>query len=547
MSRQEFDNAVARQRSAEANVQAARAAADKATIELGFTEIRSPIAGIVGIALAQLGDFVGPSDPNPLTSVSQLDPIRVSFPLSEQEYLHFAPRFQKALVDRGFRPKALQLILADGSVYPYFGTAFPAGREIDPRTGTITVKGVFENPDRVLRPGLYARVRVETDLERGAVVVPQRALQDLQGSAQLAVVKADDTVDLRAVKKGAAWGTLQVVKSGVAPGERVIVEGFQKVRPGTKVVPKPAPPELAGAPPTSGPPASTLAPAPTPTPEPSVSPAPAPTARARPRGPLAMAAFFVRRPIVAIVIAILTVLLGIVSIVQLPIAQYPSIAPPAIQLSSTYVGADALTAEQAVATPIEQQMSGVDGSIYMYSVNTNAGTATLYVNFEVGTDPNIDQVLAQMRYSQAEAQLPEDVRNLGVTIRKSTTSPLLLISLCLAGRHLRRALPRELRLHQRLRPDVAREGHRAGVGLRRRPVRDAALGAPGRAGTARHHGARDRRRDPQPEHREPGRAGRLRAGAAGPGVHLHRPRAGPARRRGAVRRHRRARFARRLG
>ena len=142
-----------------------------------------------------------------------------------------------------------------------------------------------------------------------------------------------------------------------------------------------------------------------------------------------MASFFVRRPIVAIVISILTVLLGIVSIAQLPVAQFPDIAPPAIQLSTTYVGADALTAEMAVATPIEQQMSGVDDSIYMYSVNTNAGGMTLYVNFEVGTDPNIDQVLSQMRFSQAEAQLPEDVRNYGVTIRKSTTSPLALFSL----------------------------------------------------------------------------------------------------------------------
>ncbi|MEB2345030.1 MAG: multidrug efflux RND transporter permease subunit [Deltaproteobacteria bacterium] len=142
-----------------------------------------------------------------------------------------------------------------------------------------------------------------------------------------------------------------------------------------------------------------------------------------------MSSFFVRRPIVAIVISILTVLLGLVAIVQLPIAQFPDIAPPAIQLATTYVGADALTAEQAVATPIEQQMSGVDDSIYMYSVNTNAGNSTLYVYFEVGTDPNIDQVLSQMRQSQAESQLPEDVRSYGVTIKKSTTSPLALFSL----------------------------------------------------------------------------------------------------------------------
>ena len=142
-----------------------------------------------------------------------------------------------------------------------------------------------------------------------------------------------------------------------------------------------------------------------------------------------MSAFFIRRPIVAIVIAILMTLLGAVSLVQLPIAQFPNIAPPSIQLLATYVGADALTVEQAVATPIEQQISGVDDSIYFYSVNSNAGVSRIYVNFDVGSNANIDQVLTQMRYLQAESQLPPDVRNYGVTILKAPTSPLALFSL----------------------------------------------------------------------------------------------------------------------
>ncbi len=142
-----------------------------------------------------------------------------------------------------------------------------------------------------------------------------------------------------------------------------------------------------------------------------------------------MCKFFINRPIVAMVIAILMVLLGIVAMLGLPVAQYPDIAPPEIQLSATYPGADALTLEQSVATPIEQQMSGVDYSLYVQSINDSSGTTTMKVGFDVATDPNTDQILAQMRYSQAESQLPADVRNYGVTIKKATSSPLALFAL----------------------------------------------------------------------------------------------------------------------
>ena len=254
VSRQEYDTAVQRLRSNESALQAARAAVEKARIDLSFTEIRSPISGIAGIAKRQLGDFVGPNDPEPLTGVSQLDPIRVSFPVSEQEYLRAAKRVQRALDEGGFEKDGLQLILADGSVYPHRGTAYPAGREIDPRTGTITVKGDFPNPDQILRPGQYARVRAETDVARAALVVPQRALQELQGMAQLTLVGADDTIEVRTVTTGPAWEGLRVVTKGVSAGERVVVEGFQKVRPGMQVAVKAAPAQPAvAAPPESAP------------------------------------------------------------------------------------------------------------------------------------------------------------------------------------------------------------------------------------------------------------------------------------------------------
>jgi len=142
-----------------------------------------------------------------------------------------------------------------------------------------------------------------------------------------------------------------------------------------------------------------------------------------------MAPFFINRPIVAIVIAIITVLLGAVSILELPIAQFPNIVPPEIQVKSTYTGADALTVEQSVATPIEQQMSGVDNMNYMYSINANNGQSTLTVNFDITTDPNVDQILAQMRQSQAASQLPSQVTSYGVTVQKSTSAPLMLFAL----------------------------------------------------------------------------------------------------------------------
>ena len=254
VSQQEYDNAVQRERGAAAAVQTASAAAEKAKINLGFTRILSPVDGIAGVAKAQLGDLVGPSDPDPLTAVSQLDPIQVSFPVSEQEYLRYASRVQAA-VEHGSFQGPVQLVLADGSIYPHPGKAYPAGLGVDPRTGTITVKAVFPNPGNLLRPGQYARVRAETDVQKGALVVPQRALIDLQGRKQLAVVGAEDKVEIRNVELGPTWQNLVVVLKGVSAGERVIVEGTQKARAGTVVSPKPAPPELAGATPEATPPA----------------------------------------------------------------------------------------------------------------------------------------------------------------------------------------------------------------------------------------------------------------------------------------------------
>jgi membrane fusion protein, multidrug efflux system len=248
VSQQEYDNAFQAQRAGTAGVQSAQAAVESAQINLAFTEIRSPVDGVAGIAQAQLGDLVGPATPA-LTRVSQLDPILVSFPLSEQEYLRFAPQIEKAMKAGEFTGGTVKLVLADGSVYPHPGVAYPAGGGVDPRTGTITVKARFPNPGNLLRAGQFARVHAQTAILKGALVVPQRAIMDLQGQKQVAVVGPEDKVEVRTVKLGPKSGSEQVVESGLAAGDRIVVEGFQKIRPGMTVVAKAMTPDVAAPPP----------------------------------------------------------------------------------------------------------------------------------------------------------------------------------------------------------------------------------------------------------------------------------------------------------
>ena len=162
-----------------------------------------------------------------------------------------------------------------------------------------------------------------------------------------------------------------------------------------------------------------------------------------------MSKFFINRPIVAMVISIVLVLVGSLTVLRLPVAQFPNIAPPEVQILATYVGADAQTLEQAVATPLEQQMSGVDNLNYMYSLNaTGNSTTSLIVDFDAKTDPNNDFILTQSRETQAASQLPADVNNYGVTVRKAVTAPLMLIDVYSPQRHLRRDVSGELRLYQ---------------------------------------------------------------------------------------------------
>src|SRR5213083_155528 len=217
----------------EANIGAARAALADARLNLGYTRVVSPVAGIAGFRGANIGDFVGPSDGTPLTTVSQVDPIYAEFPISEQRALAV---FRGWDADpRAPRGIELELILADGSVYPTRGRAIALDRQVDVTTGTVLARGVFPNPGNVLRPGQYAKVRAVVEVKKNALMIPQRAVQDVQGVNQVAVVRADETVDVRTVKVDVRVGSLWMVTEGLKPGERVVFEGGDRVRAGQKV------------------------------------------------------------------------------------------------------------------------------------------------------------------------------------------------------------------------------------------------------------------------------------------------------------------------
>ncbi len=246
VSEQDLDSAVAQFEAAQAGVRASRAAVELAEIELSYTEIVAPITGLIGLSKAKPGEFVG-REPNPvvLNVLSDIDPIRVRFSISEREYLILARTYlaeqkggrQAARDDDAIEQKRLTLILADGTIFPHRGQAIAAAQAIDPETGTFSVEASFPNPDGLLLPGQFARVRAPYTTLENAVVVPRRSMTELQGRFRVFVVGANDTVEVRDVQPGPIKDNDQVIESGLQAGERVIVEGIQKVRPGMAVNP----------------------------------------------------------------------------------------------------------------------------------------------------------------------------------------------------------------------------------------------------------------------------------------------------------------------
>jgi membrane fusion protein (multidrug efflux system) len=228
-----LDKAHADVKTQEANIAAARAALANAKLNLGYTRVLAPITGVAGFRVANIGDYVGPNDQNPLTTLSQVDPIYAEVPLSEQRA--FAVFRQREADPQAMRDMKLELILADRSVYPRPGRPVALDRQVDLSTGTLLARGVFPNPGNVLRPGQYAKVRTVVEVKKNALLIPQRAVRDVQGVHQVAVVRADETVDLRNVNTDATVGSLLVIAEGLKAGERVIVEGGDRVHSGQKV------------------------------------------------------------------------------------------------------------------------------------------------------------------------------------------------------------------------------------------------------------------------------------------------------------------------
>jgi RND family efflux transporter MFP subunit len=245
-SQQDLDNAIqnnlaakATVATAKAQIQSAQAAVETARLNLGFTRLVAPITGIAGIAQLQVGALVDTSSA-PVTTVSTVDPIKVYFTVSESEYLDFNRRFptESGRVAE-LKRMPLDLVLADGTTYPHQGTVDYADRAVNQGTGAILIAGLFPNPGNILRPGGYGKVRAATRTESGALVVPQRAVTELQGSYQVAVVDNENKVSIRTVTPGDRTGSDWIIVKGLKAGERVVAEGAQKVRPGSQVNPKP--------------------------------------------------------------------------------------------------------------------------------------------------------------------------------------------------------------------------------------------------------------------------------------------------------------------
>jgi RND family efflux transporter MFP subunit len=239
IAQSQLDNEVQQQAAQGAAVRTAEANVEQAQLNLGFTKVRSLVTGIAGRAMTQVGSLVSQS--TTLTTVSEVNPIKIYFSISEQEYLGLSGRVKaggKADLLRSGNSIPLQLTLGNGNIYPYKGQIVFVDRQVNPQTGTIQIAGSFPNPQNLLRPGQFGRIKAETEVRHDALLIPQRAVNELQGSYQVAVVDSNNTVQIRNVALGPQLGSDLIITSGIKPDERVVTEGVSKLKDGTRVSPK---------------------------------------------------------------------------------------------------------------------------------------------------------------------------------------------------------------------------------------------------------------------------------------------------------------------
>jgi membrane fusion protein (multidrug efflux system) len=239
IAQSQLDNDVQQQAAQIAAVRTAEANVEQAQLNLGFTKVRSLVTGIAGRAMTQVGNLVSQS--TALTTVSQVNPIKVYFSISEQEYLGLSGRVKAGgkvdlLMSGNTIP--LQLTLGDGNIYPYKGQIVFVDRQVNPQTGTIQIAGSFSNPQNLLRPGQFGRIKAETEVRHDALLIPQRAVNELQGSYQVAVIGSDNIVQIRSVVLGPQLGSDLIITSGIKPNERVVTEGVSKLKDGMRVSPQ---------------------------------------------------------------------------------------------------------------------------------------------------------------------------------------------------------------------------------------------------------------------------------------------------------------------
>ena len=247
VSQMELDNAVSARDAASAQVDAAKSGVVKAQLDLGYATITAPVDGLIGTTKVKVGNLVGRGESTLLDTISVIDPIYFRAGLAEAEYLRLARRMQDMQAPRPGGKVPIDLILADGTLHPHKGQLDVVERSIDPTTGTLAVQMTFPNPERLVRPGQYGRARFVVDMKKDALLVPQRAVQELQNLYSIAIVGADNKVSFRNVKVGPRVDSLWVIDEGLKPGERVIVEGLQRVREGMVVNAKPMSAAAAGA------------------------------------------------------------------------------------------------------------------------------------------------------------------------------------------------------------------------------------------------------------------------------------------------------------